>query len=55
MRAREGSRVLCSEGNCRNTGVFQERNGYQRMENNWKAKRGLALKKMGLLKIPSGL
>lgn len=39
MRVREDSRVLCSEGNCRNIGVFQERDGYQRME---KAKRGLA-------------
>lgn len=55
MRVREGSRVLCSEGNCRNISVFQERDGYQRMENNWKAKRGLALKNMCLVKIPSRL
>lgn len=40
MRVREDSRVLCFEGNCRNIGVFQERDEYQRME---KAKRGLAL------------
>lgn len=55
MRVREGSRVLCSEGNCRNISVFQERDGYQRMENNWKAKRGVALKNMCLVKIPSRL
>lgn len=55
MRVREGSIVLCSEGNCRNIGVFQERDGYKRMENNWKARRGLALKNMGLVKIPSRL